>query len=114
MFGNDGGGNLVHLRAAVFFRNVDVGDADLAGLADQLACDGKFLVLDLLDVGQNLILRKLLRRLCNLPVLFAQVLECEDVIELVFFNQETPADEFCLRGNCYGCHKLSSLNYETF
>src|SRR5437763_172993 len=97
MLGDDGRGNLVHIGAAVLLRDVNVGDADLAGLADQRARDRKFLVLDLLDVGKDFVLRELVCSLRNLPVLVRQVLRREDLVNLVFFNEETSACELCFR-----------------
>ena len=60
--GDDGRGHLVHLRAAVLFRNIDTRQSKLRGFVQQLAAEGEILVLDAVGVGHNLLAWRSLRR----------------------------------------------------
>src|SRR5262249_41529672 len=109
---NQRGGDLVHVRAAVLLRDVHVGNADLAGFADQFAGDRKFLVLDLLYIGEDFVLREFIRGLSNLQMLFAQVLHGENLVSRVLFNQKTSTDQLGLVRNSYRRHRLSFLIFQ--
>src|SRR6185437_15903609 len=106
---NDGRSDLVHVRPAISFRNIHVADADLAGLADELARYGELLVLNLFRIGQNFIFREVLRRLYNLLVLLAQIFQREHLLSGVLFNQEAATFEFRFIWDCYRCHNLILL-----
>ena len=49
--GDDGGGDLVHLEAAVLLGDIDRGEAEVGGLLDEAAGDGEVLGLDLVGAG---------------------------------------------------------------
>ena len=67
-------------------RDIHVGNANLAGLADQRAGDREILMLNLLDVGHDLVFRKLLSGLRNLLVLIGQIFKSENLVNTVLFN----------------------------
>src|SRR5207253_11215928 len=75
--GNYGGSNLVHLQAAVSFRNFHPAQPQLASFLKQLARDGAVLVLHLLDVRDNLVGSEFLRRLTNQLTLLGHALRRE-------------------------------------
>ena len=95
--GDDGAGNLVHLRPAVFFRHVHRGDADLAGLAQQLAHHRPILVLHLFNVGDDFFLCEFFRRLRDQLVLLAEILRREYVFHAALFQQPASALDFAFR-----------------
>ena len=105
--GDHGGGDLVHFEAAVGFGNFDSAQAQVSGLLQQIARDGKVLVLHLLGVGQDLVDRKLLRRLPDQLVLLGEILRSEDFVSLALFEQKAAAGNFGA-GNCGNCSHCRS------
>ena len=101
--GDDGGRDFVHLQAAVGLGDFHRAQAQFAGLLQQIASDGKILVLDLLDVGNDLVDRELLRRLPDELVLLGEVFRSEDFVGPSGLEQEAAARNLGLR-NCRGCH----------
>ena len=61
--GDDGGGDFVHLEAAVGFGNIDAAQAQFPGFLQQIAGDGEIFVLHLLDVGHDFVDREFFRGL---------------------------------------------------
>ena len=99
-----GGGDLVHLEAAVGLGNLDAAQAQVARLLQQVARDGEVLVFDLLDVGQDFVDGEFFRGLADQPVLLGEVLRSEDLVELALFEQKAAAGNPGA-GNCScGCH----------
>ncbi len=101
--GDDGGGDLVHLQAAVGFGNLDAAQAQVAGLLQQIAGDGEVLVLDLLDVGKDLVDREFFRGLADELVLLGEIFGSEDFVRLALFEQKAAAGNLGA-GNCGGGH----------
>ena len=97
--GNDGGGDFVHFEAAIGFGNLAPAEPEFAGFFQQIAGDGEILVLDLLDVGQDLIDRELFRCLPDQLMLLGEVFGREDFVGLALFEQKAAAGDFGLR-NC--------------
>ncbi len=77
--GDDGGGHLVHLEAAVLFGDVDGGEAEVGGLLDEAAGDGEVLGLDLVGGGDDLVEGEVGGGLGDLAVLLGEVLGEEAV-----------------------------------
>ena len=102
--GDDGRRDLVHVGAAVLLGNVDIGDADLARLLQQVARDLIFLVLDLLDRRDDLLARELFSRLCDLLVLFSEIFGSEDFVRITLFQKPASAGDFYFRDCCCCCH----------
>src|SRR4029077_391261 len=91
MVSDDARGYLVHVRAAVLFGNIDVGEAKFTRLLDQIAADLPVLVLDLLDIGQDLIAGKLVGGLRDLPMLVSKVFWREDFFDVTLFDEKASA-----------------------
>ena len=96
--GDDGGGDLVHLQAAVLLGNVDGGKAKLGGLLEEAASDGKVLGLDLIGDGNDLVGGKLGRGLGDLALLFGEVFREEAVLRRGVGDEEGAAGKNSLVG----------------
>ncbi len=92
MVGDDGGGDLVHLQAAIGFRDFDAAQAQVAGLLQQIASDGEILVLHLLGVGKDFVDRELFRRLPDELMLLGEIFGSEDFVRLALFEQKAAAE----------------------
>ena len=103
VIGDDGGSDFVHLHPAVLFRNVYRRETEFAGLLDEIACDSKFLMLDLLEIRNDLFQCKLFRSLSDLAMFVSEVFRCENFLRLTIFYQETATGDFRFRNRC-GCH----------
>ena len=99
VIGDHGGGDLVHFQAAVGFGNFDPAQSQVPGLLQQIARDGKVLVLHLLGVGQDFVDRELFRGLPNELMLLGKILRSEDFVNLALFEQKAAAGDFGA-GNC--------------
>ncbi len=109
--GNHRGGDFVHLQAAVGFRNFGGTEAEFPGFLQQIASDGEVFVLDLFDVGKNLVDGKLLRRLANQLMLLGEIFRSEHFVGAALFKQKTAAGDFGTR-NC-GCrHEKPLFNHK--
>ena len=107
--GDDGGGDFVHFEAAVGFGNFGRAEAEFAGFLQQVAGDGEVLVLDLLDVGKDLVDGKLLRRLADELVLLGEVFGSEDFVGAAFFEQKAAAGD---SGLCAAVVAMRPLLYK--
>ena len=74
VLGDDGGGDLVHLEAAVLFGDVGGGEAEFGGLLDEAAGDGEVLMLDGVGVGDDFVEGEVGGGLGDLAMLFGEVL----------------------------------------
>src|SRR5580704_13808873 len=106
--GDDGGGNLVHLKAAISFGNFNAAQAKLAGLFQQLPRNREILMLDFLRVGQDLVNGEFFRRLADELVLFGEVFRSENLIGAAGFEQEAAAGDFGA-GNSGDCSHVLIL-----
>ena len=79
-FSEDGGGDLVETRAAVFFRNRAAEQADLSCLLQHLRHQSFFVRLELRHVGQNLFLDEFLGRLANQALVVGNIRGSKDVL----------------------------------
>ncbi len=107
-----GGSDFVHLQPAVGFRNLHRTEPQFARLLQQVAGDGEILVLDLLDVGDDLVEGELFRRLPDKPVLLGEILRGEDFVGAAIFEQKTAAGDRCFRNCCYARHGTALCNHE--
>ena len=87
--GDDGGGDFVHLEAAVGFGDLDGAQPQVAGFFQQIAGDGEILVLDLLDVGKNFVDREFFRRLPDELVLLGEIFGRENFVRLARLRAES-------------------------
>jgi len=83
--------DLIHFESAVGLGNIDRGEAEVAGLLQQLAGDGVVLVLHLLGVGDDFVVAEIVSGLCDEAVLVGEILRRENVGKLAFFEQEAAA-----------------------
>ncbi len=105
VIGNDGGRDLVHVRAAILRRNVSVGQAHFGGLLQQVDRDLPFLVLDLLHGGEEFVDRKFIREFRDHLVVFGKVFGGEYVLQFMVFEQKASARGLGLRDRCCRrCH----------
>ncbi len=86
--GDQRGAHLVHPHAAVLLGNVDRGESQLGGLAQQRLHRARLFGLDGRRAGQNLFARKLLRSGRDLALLFVQVFGGEDFIRACAIRAE--------------------------
>ena len=79
-----------------------------ADFFQQLTSDVPFLVLDLLDGGQDFVGREFIGQLRDHLLIFVEVFRSEDVVEVVIFEQKASARGFRLRSGscCRCCHKI--------
>src|SRR5262249_49870098 len=108
MVADDGGSHLVHFHAAVGFRHVDRAESQLAGLFQQLTRNREVFVLDLLDIGNDFILREVFRCLGDKLVLLVEVFGRKDFAGLALFQQEAGAGNSGF-GYCSRSHDTPSL-----
>ena len=114
LVGDDGRGDLVHLGAAVFGRNVNVGQAHFGALLEEIARDLPVLVLDLFDGREEFVDRKLVGELGDHLLVFVEVFRSEDVLQVVVFEQKASAREFRL-GSYRSCgHPTSLIDCNSF
>ncbi len=100
--GDHGGGDFIHLKAAVCFGDLGRAEAEFASLFQEVAGDRKILVLHLLDVGDDLVDRKLLGCLADEQVLLGEVFRREYIDRLTLFQKKAAAGNSGLR-NCCRC-----------
>src|SRR5205809_6816617 len=106
--GNYGGSSLVHLQAAVIYRNFHPAQPQLASFLEQLARDGEVLVLHLRDVRDNLVGSEFLRRLTNQLMLFGEILRREYFVGRALCEHKAAARDLGV-GNRGGGHPTPAL-----
>src|SRR5208283_318739 len=110
VIGNDGGRDLVHVRAAILGGNVSVGKAHFSGLLQQVDRDLPFLVLDLLHGGEEFVDRKIIREFGDHLVVFGKVFGGKYVLQVMVFEQKASARGLGLRDRCCRrCHIVLPL-----
>ena len=102
--GDDGGGHLVHLEAAVLLGDVDGGEAEVGGLLDEAAGDGEVLGLDLVGRGDDLVGGEVGGGLGDLALLFGEVFGEEAVGGGGVGDEEAAAGDDLLVGGSGGGH----------
>ncbi len=80
MVGDDSGRHLIHFEAAVSFRDLDAGKAQVSRLLQQIAGNGEVLVLHFLHVGQDFVDREFFRGLPDQLLLLSKVFGCKDFV----------------------------------
>ena len=103
VIGDDRGGDFIHFQAAVRLRNLHARKPQLPSLLQQIARDLKFLVFDALDVGKNLVDRKLFGSLPDQRVLLAEIFGSKYFRRLPLFQKERTASDLGL-WNCSSRH----------
>jgi len=101
------GGDFVHLQAAVVFGDLGRTEPEFAGFFQKLSRYGEVLMFDLLDIRNNLVGSKFLRRLRDEQVLFGKIFRREDVVGLAIFEKKAATRDSGLR-NCCRCHVHST------
>ena len=79
-FSEDGRGDLVETRAAVFFRNRAAEQADFSGFLQQLRHQSFFMRFELRHVGQNLFLNEFLGGLADQALVVSDIGGSKDVL----------------------------------
>src|SRR5712671_2747103 len=96
MVSDDGGGNFVHLKAAISFGNFHAAQTEIARLFQEVSRNREILVLHLLCLGQDFIDRELFRGLSNHLLLLGEIFRSKHVGYLPFFQQKAAAQNLGL------------------
>ena len=94
--GDDGGGNLVHLEAAVGLWNFDAAQSKFARLLEKLARDGEIFVLDLLHIGQDFVDCKFFRSLADELMLLGEIFRVKTSAGVRSSRRKLPPEIFVL------------------